>query len=1140
MKKYGLMIMLIILGLTVNAGIFMYSGMNYSERTYDGLHVNTGIIELTDNNDFINVERDGQNYTNEPGKPRLPAVRFIWKGHLDENSIRFSSIVDTIYIGNDTVMPVQYSIPKTGIIPGFAFDRDFYKTGTLYPEKPVNIFYAGMEMGEPVWVIEVFPVQYDMSGRLIVHTEMDIGNIYSAVNAEQDSMPAHYLIVTSADNQASMEAFAQWKMQQGFWVREMIIDSGLANTEIRDSIISIYSTEPDLRFVLLAGDIDIIPHFTGTELNNPPTDLYYSLMDTTDFLPDLYIGRLPGDSADLSAMTSRILEYEKALWSEDDSWTNRAYLMASNDNAYHAIPESTQAYTARKLRSIGMEVDSLWYYYNSGTPVSTAFNAGVSAAFYSGHGTYTSWSGPPLSQAGILALNNGMMYPAVFSFACQTGNYALGYDCFGETWILNRAASFMGSSVYSYWNEDDIMQKGMIDAYADSSFTYLGKFMNAGKMNLYIALSGGGFSKRYYEMYNILGDPSMDMFSKTEGELDITAPPQISDAMSNIDIYVNSFGIPVGNALVSYILNDSVIDAQYTDNYGRCTFGITGSHGDTVHFYATRHNYKPADAQSEIKDMFFYLYPEEILFSEFFSLETPDSMFSAGDSGSIRLKVINFSNDTIVWSYAIIRALTPNVTLSDSIMQIHDTMFTGDTVISDSTLSIYVDGTVEDYEKVTLQVIMRDTIDGKIYERDIYVRAPGMEYSGHDVLYKQEEYILSPDTLSMTLSVKNTGRFSDKGLRFWIEQSDPELTFSQDTFHIDSLGPGDSASTDTFRVYVASGIDSVCFLRFNVHVTDTLGNSFIYGDSLRFGRYDYLVIDYDPDHTSGPQIDSILSTLGYSGTRMTAPSPDILPSYRNIFMTRGIYSTTATLSSSNTIAKTLDSLLVHGNINMYMEGGECWYWDVINGGYDFNSLFGITALSDGLTIGPTGFTGVSGTFTYDQTFTYSGNNAWLDVLTPDTLTGSFDIFRYNGSVFGIAYNEGNYRTVGLSFELAGLDDGAGNSNKTELLSRIMTFFETGADADIMKHSPVFALKSVKPNPFRDNIEIMYTAIPGTDIDISIYDVSGRKVHSFSSTVSHELNTYRWNAAGEGMASGVYFLKIGNGREMHSAKLVLIK
>jgi hypothetical protein len=114
----------------------------------------------------------------------------------------------------------------------------------------------------------------------------------------------------------------------------------------------------------------------------------------------------------------------------------------------------------------GYTCDKIYSYYpgNTTQTVINALNNGRSLCVYSGHGSETSWAdGPPFSQSDVNALTNEGMYPFVCSHACLTNQFTVS-ECFGETWLRaqNKASfAFWGSSDYTYWDEDDILEKSM-------------------------------------------------------------------------------------------------------------------------------------------------------------------------------------------------------------------------------------------------------------------------------------------------------------------------------------------------------------------------------------------------------------------------------------------------------------------------------------------------------------------------------------------------------------------------------------------------------------------------------------------------------------------------------------------------------
>ncbi len=134
--------------------------------------------------------------------------------------------------------------------------------------------------------------------------------------------------------------------------------------------------------------------------------------------------------------------------------------MASTDN--YQITEGTHNYVINThFQPAGWENLKLYTVTHNATTqqLIDALNANQRFAIYSGHGGETSWAdGPVLSQSQVRSLTNTVMYPFVYSFACVTGSYQIA-ESFGETWIrtTNGGSTFYGSSVNSYWDEDDIL-----------------------------------------------------------------------------------------------------------------------------------------------------------------------------------------------------------------------------------------------------------------------------------------------------------------------------------------------------------------------------------------------------------------------------------------------------------------------------------------------------------------------------------------------------------------------------------------------------------------------------------------------------------------------------------------------------------
>ncbi|PIP13524.1 MAG: hypothetical protein COX48_03860, partial [bacterium (Candidatus Stahlbacteria) CG23_combo_of_CG06-09_8_20_14_all_34_7] len=640
--------------------IFSMNKERYSIDNISGYYkVKTNNLEYTEKDGYYLF--NGDIFTNTIGLPKLPAIRFVVYSY-EENLSPQNIILNNpkVISLQKSVYPVQKPRSKQTDTVKFEINEEFYNSGKRFPSDNVNIIKAGKERERNIYIIEVFPFIYDsktMSVFVYDEIEFEIDKEIILSQAEWDDVPSKYLITTKSSLLSSITNFIDFKRREGFFVEIIDIDTiGATNIAIKSAIQSVYDTSSiPLRFILLAGDVDIIPHFVGTEENYPSTDLYYSLLSGDDYMPDVYVGRFPSsDTTYLKIMSDKTIMFEKAEWLSGDVWVENAYLIASDDPTFHLLAESTQIYVAQKLRGLGMTVDSFFAYNSSGTPVATAINSGKSNVVYSGHGSNTSWLGPEFTQIDINNLLNQDMIPFVSSYACLTGDYSLLSDCFGETWVKAQnkgSVSYMGSSVYSYWDEDDYMERRFFDAMADSEIFFIGKLMNKGKLGVYTAYSGEGYSKRYYEMYNILGDPSLALYTQIKDSLLINVLSVIPEALSNIEITISEklTSLPVRNALVSLSLNGNLNSVSYTDSTGKVLFANPGMDGDTLYFMATKPNYRYDETISIISSSLFFPYVVQREFADtIFSINTANYDFSPLDYGTFNIFVTNFGEDTII------------------------------------------------------------------------------------------------------------------------------------------------------------------------------------------------------------------------------------------------------------------------------------------------------------------------------------------------------------------------------------------------------------------------------------------------------------------------------------------------------------
>ncbi len=291
---------------------------------------------------------------------------------------------------------------------------------------------------------------------------------------------------------------------------------------------------------------------------------------------------------------------------------------------------------------------------------------------------------------------------------------------------------------------------------------------------------------------------------------------------------------------------------------------------------------------------------------------------------------------------------------------------------------------------------------------------------------------------------------------------------------------------------------------------------------------DFLIWDPDPTPISGMVMKNIMENLGLYGDYTTSLADyfDDLLNYSAIFVTVGMYPNNYRIMDGSAEAQALVNYLQNGG-NLYLEGGDVWYWDPGAGGYDFGPRFGIAALADG---GSDLYLvqGMPGTFTEDMNFVYNGENSWVDQLAPSG-SGAFAILQNPSANYDCAIaNVGNtggteYRTVGASFEFGGLQDGT--YTKEDLLIGILDFF--GVYTDVEEGSSANQLTTFlanpTPNPVRGQTVIQFGLDRDAQVSLEVYDASGRRIETLlHGALSRGLHTLTYQPR---LPQGVYFLRM---------------
>jgi hypothetical protein len=327
--------------------------------------------------------------------------------------------------------------------------------------------------------------------------------------------------------------------------------------------------------------------------------------------------------------------------------------------------------------------------------------------------------------------------------------------------------------------------------------------------------------------------------------------------------------------------------------------------------------------------------------------------------------------------------------------------------------------------------------------------APILEYQDHviDDSGGNGNGIADPgETVSLEVTIENTGGAGASGIWADLSTTDPLLTLTSTGSPYPNLGPGEmgaSATPYVFSVDENHGIGELATFVLDI----TTSGPYAASDTFHVlvGREPVLIWEPDPTPISGAAQAQALADNGVvSVTTNDLFAHGDINYFQGIFVNVGIYSNNHIIQSNSPEALALVAYVESGG-NLYIEGGDFWYYDPLYmGGHNFGPLFGINATSDGSgdLYSVTGLTntlipGVAG-----MTFSYTGENSWIDHIMPISPAELILENTSNADPIGVA-KEQTYggHTFGTSFEFGGLVDGA--YTKAELMAEIIDFFGIG-------------------------------------------------------------------------------------------------
>ena len=625
------------------------------------------------------------------------------------------------------------------------------------------------------------------------------------------------LIIVPDEFYDNVLPLASWKERKGFTVTvKKTSETGTSKEQIKSYIQTAYNTwTPPPSYVLLVGAISKIPAFVnpGTPC---VTDHPYACVDGSDFLADLFVGRLPAANAsELDVMVAKILGYEMTPFLADTSWYHRALMVGTSYQEGGGTPAVTAIVTKRVIRERLLargfsQVDTVFYppTPNGRGVVDTAVNRGVLYVNGRGWGNYYGWKYPAFEIADVSGLANGWCLPVVTSIYCGTGNYQFD-PCFGSMWLKvgtptspRGAVAFWGSSytaTSTRWN--NCMDYGIYQAIFDQGVRTCGPAMYLGKiaqLTNFPLPADSQELRNYFHVYNLLGDPSLEMWTGVPRPLDVSYPATFAVGTSAFDVVVrDGSGRPVRDALVCLHKSGEVHAVQRSDGSGRARFAIATASGDTMFVTVTGADYVPHLGRS--------VGVQAGVFVGHLSHDPETAGPGANVSLAVTLK--NFgTNQTATGVSATLRSTDGCATVTDSVRTYGD-IGPGGTATA-AAFGVFTAPACTSGQRLTFELLVAGGDSTWRSGLEIAVAGPTLKTVRYTV-YDANGALDPGETAELSVLVRNSGAGAAEGLTAVLRSLNPgavQVLDSNGTYG--TIGANDSTenSGDRFQVRASAGI----------------------------------------------------------------------------------------------------------------------------------------------------------------------------------------------------------------------------------------------------------------------------------------------------------------------------------------------
>ena len=624
---------------------------------------------------------------------------------------------------------------------------------------------------------------------------------YTSSRTTLNRYPLGYVIILPDNFMAAMQPFIDWKRQEGYNVIVAPTSTtGTTTSSIKTYMQNLWNAatpqNPAPSYLLIVGDVAQVPSNNGTT-GSHPTDLTYVRLQGTDFMPEMYFGRFSAiTAAEVTNQVNKTLMHEQYTM-PSDAYLGDAIMIAGMDSSFGPTHGNGQLnYATNNYINTAHGITSSNYLYpNSGSSASairTKASAGVGYINYTAHGDIMEWADPNFTNAQVNSLQNVNKSSFVVGNCCLTSKFNESI-CFGEAWLRapNKGAIiYIGGTNSTYWDEDYYWGVGYKPPVVGTGSPYVANRIgaydavfhehneavadwagNAGSMvfmgNMAVVAQNSSRINYYWEIYSIMGDPSLVPYMGIPAQNTFQAPPQLFLGLSTMDIQADPY------TLVALSMNNVLHGVGLTDATGALTLNYTPfTQPGTAQIVLTRSLRRPKIANVQvIANVGPYVTTGAVLY-----LDGNNNVPEAGDTINMTIPFNNVGIDpannvtcTLSTSSDWVQIANPTIDLPN--------IAAGGNINMTNAFSFAINPNIPDQSEVAFTITVQSGTNTWITQRSITVNAPNMVFGVPTIFDSNGDGIFQGgENLSVTVDISNTGHMlSGGGTLFLLSNNDNAL-----------------------------------------------------------------------------------------------------------------------------------------------------------------------------------------------------------------------------------------------------------------------------------------------------------------------------------------------------------------------------